>query len=1052
MNSDLLDKHFQLINDIILSKQDPVTGLLPASTATTAHGDYTDAWIRDNVYCIQAVWGLALVYRRNVPDHARGYLLSQSVVKLMRGLLIAMMRQSDHVEAFKHSLNPADALHAKFGTQTGLAVVGDEEWGHLQLDAISLYLLMLSQMIASGLQIIYSIDEVNFIQNLVHYISRTYCTADYGIWERGNKSNHGVTEINCSSVGMAKAALESLSGFNLFGNIASPTGIIHVVPSDPARSRFTLAGLLPRESNSKETDAALLSIIGYPAYAVESEELVNTTRETIIDLLAGEYGCKRFLLDGHQSALEDESRLHYEPSELQKFRHIESEWPLFFCYLLLDALMRGDQKEANSWREKLEPLFVEQDGRMLLPELYRVPHESIEAERENPGSKQRIPNENLPLTWAQSLFMLADMIQDGILRPSDIDPLRRRARIGHLRTTPVLIPVLAESESVKLQLRDLGYQSETLDEIDTARIYHASQLSKVQTLLGKNEKLGLSGRPKLATRTLTTSRLYVLAGKSMIFLPYYFNPGEFYLSHDNKLLVEQFRSSIRFIAECWDQSGQPLLTLLVREDMLSDKSRDHLLVLLSELERGESNGIQVNTGRLAQLATTASIERIDYLHNYQFDDRALHVVMRQQMLTDDSDSASIPRNARQFQQINDSSDEELVSRLTEHVNPLVTAEVLHVLFNRHGLNFEFKFRGELSTVGALCENYYDMACSAHNWSLVRRMADLLGKVDSRVEDSLLEIIIRQKRLSVGRTYTEEATFSRPHSNDSIIAVIRTYGGKSPAQSILAQEILLHLGYLLKSEPELFENILTLRLWYFIQLLVGKTGREHKQSFTRAYEHLLTLAPNQIMNMLREVLGSLSNQLEHLHHQELLSASGIPTVKPNIMDDDSRNSAGISDWEDWRKKAGSLVRLSPQFYIDIWHILSRCEGLVIGDKYSLGCRIGSEITHDSTPGERSFELLIEGEINNIDSPGYRQLNIELIETLNSLFKENPDLNVSGDITLDIIIGYSVKMSWQSSHQGNFDEQRDKAWSAFYHLSPKEMHHAFVEAIWHLLTSA
>ena len=109
MNSDLLDKHYQLVNDIILSKQDPVTGLLPASTATTAHGDYTDAWVRDNVYCILAVWGLALAYRRSAPDHVRSYLLSQSVVKLMRGLLLSMMRQSDRVEAFKHSLDPADA-------------------------------------------------------------------------------------------------------------------------------------------------------------------------------------------------------------------------------------------------------------------------------------------------------------------------------------------------------------------------------------------------------------------------------------------------------------------------------------------------------------------------------------------------------------------------------------------------------------------------------------------------------------------------------------------------------------------------------------------------------------------------------------------------------------------------------------------------------------------------------------------------------------------------------------------------------------------------------
>jgi len=49
---DSLTRHFTVIDEIILSRQDPVTGLLPASTAVTAHGDYTDAWVRDNVYSI----------------------------------------------------------------------------------------------------------------------------------------------------------------------------------------------------------------------------------------------------------------------------------------------------------------------------------------------------------------------------------------------------------------------------------------------------------------------------------------------------------------------------------------------------------------------------------------------------------------------------------------------------------------------------------------------------------------------------------------------------------------------------------------------------------------------------------------------------------------------------------------------------------------------------------------------------------------------------------------------------------------------------------------
>ncbi len=206
-NVSLLDNLYRDISDIIIKRQHPVTGLLPASTAITTHGDYTDAWVRDNVYSILSVWTLGMAYRRS-GEKIRSDELEQSTVKLMRGLLQSMMRQSPKVEKFKHTLDPMDCLHAKYDTNSGLTIVDDHEWGHLQIDATSLFLLMIAQMSASGLRIIKTIDEVDFIQNLVYYIAFAYRTPDYGIWERGNKINNGNTEINASSVGMAKRHLK----------------------------------------------------------------------------------------------------------------------------------------------------------------------------------------------------------------------------------------------------------------------------------------------------------------------------------------------------------------------------------------------------------------------------------------------------------------------------------------------------------------------------------------------------------------------------------------------------------------------------------------------------------------------------------------------------------------------------------------------------------------------------------------------------------------------------------------------------------------------------
>ena len=74
----------------------------------------------------------------------------QAVVMLMRGLLRCMMMQCDKLEKFKTTQSPLDALHAKYCTRTGKTVVGDTEWGHLQIDATSIYLLTLAQMTASG--------------------------------------------------------------------------------------------------------------------------------------------------------------------------------------------------------------------------------------------------------------------------------------------------------------------------------------------------------------------------------------------------------------------------------------------------------------------------------------------------------------------------------------------------------------------------------------------------------------------------------------------------------------------------------------------------------------------------------------------------------------------------------------------------------------------------------------------------------------------------------------------------------------------------------------
>lgn len=87
-----------------------------------------------------AVWGLSMSFKKIADqdeDRAKAYELEQSCVKLMRGLLMAMMQQKDKVERFKTTQNSLDSLHAKYSSKNGQTVVRDSEWGHLQVNFIS---------------------------------------------------------------------------------------------------------------------------------------------------------------------------------------------------------------------------------------------------------------------------------------------------------------------------------------------------------------------------------------------------------------------------------------------------------------------------------------------------------------------------------------------------------------------------------------------------------------------------------------------------------------------------------------------------------------------------------------------------------------------------------------------------------------------------------------------------------------------------------------------------------------------------------------------------
>lgn len=1047
-----LDRFFREVSAVIVEKQNPVTGLLPASTAVTSHGDYRDAWVRDNVYSILAVWGLGLAYRAQDDDGGRGQELEDRTVLLMRSLLRSMMAQSSKVEAFKVSRDPSDSLHAKYDTETGGTVVGDDAWGHLQIDATSLYLLMLAQMTSSGLRIVWTQDEVSFVQNLVYYIERAYRVADFGIWERGAKTNHGRVELNASSLGMAKAALEALSGFNLLGARGGSHSVIHVSPDNIAQAEITLGAMLPRESNSKEVDAAVLSVIGFPAFAVHDEALRNQTRAEIVRLLEGKYGLKRFLRDGHQTAVEDEGRLHYEAEELKRFEHIESEWPLFFAYLMLDAQFRGDQLAAKSYGAKLEALCVTRGEFGLLPELYCVEKDKVEAERKRPGSQTRVPNDNVPLVWAQSLYLLGRMMDEGVLTRGDLDPLGRRR---HKRLPPPVIQLLllAEDEELQAELAAHGVVSETFEDIAPVEVYLPQDVALAHAQVGRCPRLGLTGRSNRALKSLTTSRLYQLNDKTVVCLAPFFLQEEFYLAYDMGYLVSRFRSELSYLRRHFRLPGRPTVAILLTRALLST-DRGPLFSLMHEVKSGVVGDVPVRQGKLAELLPTASVERLDGLDAAEFSESTLGEFLRP-LRSLSTSHASTPLSAEDERDLLRQEDEELlVKRLASSTNLYEQLEVLAVLVKRHGLEHAVKLGRDDVSLRTLTTEVYERAGQARLWGVVRYAAGLLGLVDVDLSLSCAALLVAHKRIQVGRSYSQASLITEPVPDQELLQRLENFCRDDVRDRILTQEVLLYLGILVRARPQLFQELSTVRVSHLIGLLTGELAKQASLPVEDAFDELLRLPPLELKSRLEKVLerysqlASLPQQLEHL------GSTGNAGVN------EWREDLGLTKleppedgWLSWRQHIGVLDRRPTNFYVRTFQIFRHVPGLVVGDKLDRKNRIESPlILSDMTPGEQGFALLIEHLLNKIIAAEYRQLTMEALTLLSSFFEQNPALVLTDVLYVDAIIGHAVRLRYLEVHPSlsdNYGERKVEAWNLFYASSPRETSAALARALRYLL---
>jgi len=312
------------------------SGLFSASALNVNTG-YNKAWIRD---CIYESLGFEAVKSW------------KEVIKTYHALLDLLKKHEYKIDwAIKEKpQHRHQYIHARYHPHTFEEL--NEEWGNKQNDAVGALLFKIGDLEQKEIKILRDEHDKKILQKLVHYLASIeyWQDEDNGMWEENE-------EVHASSVGACVAGLKKIS---------------HIVNVDPElikKGEKTLKQLLPRESQTKDVDLALLSLI-YP-YNVVDEKTKLKILENVENKLVRERGVIRYVNDQYYN------------------KGGEANWVMGFPWMaIIYKKMNKPDKYAHFMKKCIEAMNEKGE----LPELYYA--------------NSTVHNENSPLGWAQALFLV----------------------------------------------------------------------------------------------------------------------------------------------------------------------------------------------------------------------------------------------------------------------------------------------------------------------------------------------------------------------------------------------------------------------------------------------------------------------------------------------------------------------------------------------------------------------------------------------------------------------------------------------------------------------
>ncbi len=323
----------------ILESLQHKTGLFSAAAKDVKTG-YNKAWLRDNVYA-----ALGLEAARNKKATLRTYRALLNIFLKHEYKIDWMIKQPHPKASYRY-------IHARYDPFSMSEIY--EEWGNKQNDAIGAVLFKIGDLERKGFKIIRNSKDLRILQKLVDYLAAIeyWHDKDNGMWEENE-------EVHASSIGACVAGLKMI-------------GAIADVPQQLIRNgQDALNKLLPNESETKETDLALLSLIN--PYNVVNEQQRIQILNNVEKKLLRKKGVIRYIGDQYYNKGKG-----------------EAEWTFGFPWL---AIIYKQMNNPEKYAYYMKKTYDAMNKKGEMPELYYS------------GTNEH--NENSPLAWGQAMYMMA---------------------------------------------------------------------------------------------------------------------------------------------------------------------------------------------------------------------------------------------------------------------------------------------------------------------------------------------------------------------------------------------------------------------------------------------------------------------------------------------------------------------------------------------------------------------------------------------------------------------------------------------------------------------